>query len=104
MAFGPIFLWKASQFTLLAAVLDVAVGAGVIVANKKVLVELDELQRKIYLNASAVTFGVAVIAGIPYSLLDLYGVVPFHAGIPHLVMLMGLTFGVSFCYGMGRYR
>src|SRR5436853_396578 len=64
MAFGPKFLWsKVVVFTLLAVGLDVAVGIGVILANKKYMAELDELQRKVYLNALAITVGVAVIAG-----------------------------------------
>ncbi len=44
MALGPKFLWnKALVFTLLAAGLDVAVGIGMILANKNYLAcELDE--------------------------------------------------------------
>ena len=52
MAFGPKFLWnKALVFTLLAVGLDIAVGVGVILANKNYLAELDELQRKVQLNS-----------------------------------------------------
>ena len=68
MAFGPKFLWNnALVFTLLAIGLDVAVGVGLILACKKYVMELDELQQKVYLNALGVTVGVAVIASIPYS-------------------------------------
>jgi len=105
MAFGPKFLWsRALLVTLLAVGLDVAVGIGVILANKKYIAELDELQRKVYLNALAITVGVAVIVGIPFSVMDTYHVIPFKADIAHLVILMGLTFGVSVAYGSWRYR
>ena len=105
MAFGPKFLWnKALVFTLLAVGLDVAVGVGMILANKKYLAELDELQRKVYLNALAITVGVALIAGVPYSVMDTYDVIPFQADIAHLLMLMSLTFFVSILYGTWRYR
>ena len=105
MAFGPKFLWnKALVFTLLAVGLDVAVGVGMILANKKYLEELDELQRKVHLNALAIAVGVALIAGIPYSMMDAYDVIPFHAEIGHLVMLMCLTYFVSYLYGAWRYR
>jgi hypothetical protein len=104
MAFGPRFLWnKASGFTLLAVCLDVAMGVGVILANKKYIEELDEIQRKVQLNALGITVGVAMIAGTPYSVMDAYHVFPFHADISHLVMLMGLTFAAS-CTVPGRYR
>ena len=44
IAFGPKFIWnKALVFTLLAVGLDVAVGVGMILANKNYLAELDEL-------------------------------------------------------------
>jgi hypothetical protein len=67
MAFGPKFLWnKALMFTLLAVGLDVAVGVGMILANKKYLAELDELQRKVQLNAMGVTLGVGLIAGVRF--------------------------------------
>ena len=105
MKFGPKFLWnQASVFTLLAVGLDVAVGVGMILATKKYVMELDELQQKVYLNALGITAGVALVAGVPYSVMDLYHVIPFHAEIGHLLLLMGLTFIVSFLYGTWRYR
>ena len=105
MAFGPKFLWsRALVFTLLAVGLDVAMGFGMILANKKYVAELDELQRRVYLNALAITVGVAVILGVPFSVMDTYHVIPFKADIAHLVILMGLTFGVSVAYGTWRYR
>jgi hypothetical protein len=105
MAFGPKFLWnKALVFTLLAVGLDVAVGVGMILANKNYLAELDELQRKVQLNSMGITLGVGLIAGVPFSVMDAYHVIPFHADIAHLVILMALTFLVSNLYGTYRYR
>lgn len=105
LALGPKFLWnKALVFTLLAVGLDVAVGIGMILANKKYIAELDELQRKVQLNSLAITVGVAVVAGIPYSVMNAYHMIPFKADISHLVLLMILTFAVSNLYGTRRYR
>jgi hypothetical protein len=106
MAFGPKFLWnKALLFTLLAVGLDVAVGVGMILANKNYLAELDELQRKVQLNSMGITLGVGLIAGVPFSVLDsYYHVIPFHADIASLLILMSLTFAVSNLYGTWRYR
>ena len=93
MAFGPKFLWnKALVFTLLAVGLDLAVGVGMILANKKYLAELDELQRKVQLNSMGITLGVGLIAGVPLSVMDAYHVIPFHADIAYLLILMSLTF------------
>ncbi len=105
MAFGPKFLWnKALVFTLLAVGLDVAVGVGMILANKKYLAELDELQRKVQLNSMGITLGVGLIAAAPFSVMNAYRLIPFHADISHLVMLMAVTFLVSNLYGARRYR
>jgi hypothetical protein len=105
LAFGPKFLWnKAVVFTLLAVGLDVAVGVGLILANMEYIAELDELQRKVYLNALAIAAGVAVIAAVPYSVLITYHVIPFKADVSHVVMLMSVTFVVSALYGSRRYR
>ena len=46
----------------------------------------------------------AVIAGVPFSVMGLYHVIPFHAEIWHLLLLMGLTFMFSVAYGNWRYR
>ncbi len=105
MALGPKFLWnRALGFTLLAVGLDVAVGVGMILANKNYLAQLDELQRKVQLNSMGITLGVALIAGVPFSVMDAYHVIPFHANIAYLLILMSLTFGVSNLYGTRRYR
>ena len=105
LAFGPKFLWNAALvFTLLAVCLNVCVGIRTMMANKKYLEELDELQRKVQLNSLAITVGVAMIVGVPYSIMDSYHVIPFHADVSHLVLLMGLTYGVSNLYGTWRYR
>ena len=105
MAFGPKFLWnKALVFTLLAVGLDVAVGVGMILANIKYIAELDELQRKVQLNSMGITLGVAVVAGVPFSVMDAYHVIPFHADIASMLILMTLTFAVSNLYGTRRYR
>ncbi len=105
MAFGPRFLWnRALVFTLLAVGLDVAVGVGMIVATKKYIMELDELQQKVYLYALGITLGVGLIVGVPFSVMGSYRVIPFRPDIAHLLLLMGLTFVLSFLYGTWRYR
>jgi uncharacterized MnhB-related membrane protein len=105
MAFGPKFLWnKASGFTLLAVGLDLAVGVGLIRATKQYILELDELQQKVHLNALGMAVGVGLVVGVPYSVMDAYDVIPFEAEIGHLIMIMGVTFLASYVYGARRYR
>jgi hypothetical protein len=104
MAFGPIFLWKALAFTLLAVGLDLAFGVAMILATKKYVMELDELQQRVWLNSLGITVGVAVLAVPPLAVMGAYHVIPIHANIAHLMILMAATFLVSLVYGMWRYR
>ena len=75
-----------------------------ILANKNYLAELDELQRKVQLNAMGITLGVGLLAGAPLSVMDSYHLIPFHADIADLLIIMSLTFAVSNLYGTWRYR
>jgi hypothetical protein len=105
MCLGPGFLWhRALGLTLLAAGLDIAVGVGMILATKKFIEEMDELQRKIFLNALGIAVGVGLIVGVPWTVMDVYHVIHFHANFGFLVILQGLTFMVSLLYGTWRYR
>src|SRR3954451_10313015 len=59
MKFGPKYLWdKSLLLTPLAVGLNVCVGIGLILAQKRYIAELDELQQKVYLNALGITVGV----------------------------------------------
>jgi len=105
MGVGPRIFWSGSPvFTLLAVGLDVVVGVGLIAASTKYVMDLDELQQKVYLNALGITVGVAVIASIPLSVMNRYQFIAFHVEISHLVILMSVTFAVSAVYGSVRYR
>lgn len=105
MAFGPGFLWhRAVGLTLLAVGLDVAIGVGMILATKNYVMDLDELQRKIFLNALGIAVGVGLIVGVPWTVMDAYRVIHFHANFGLLVVLQGLTFLATLLYGTWRYR
>ena len=105
MAFGPGFLWhRALGLTLAAVGLDVVVGIGMILATKNYVEELDELQRRIFLNALGIAVGVGLIVGVPWTVMDAYRVIRLHANFGLLIVLQGLTFLVTLLYGTWRYR
>lgn len=102
--FGAEFLWDGNvTLSVLAIALQVAVGAGMIVANKRHLLNLDELQQRIQLEAMGITLGVTLIVGIAYSSLDIVNVIAGDAEISFLVMLMGITYLVSLLFVRRRY-
>jgi hypothetical protein len=102
--FGPILVWQNKMLTGAAIVINVAVGVGMIVANKNHLGGLDELQQKIQLEAMALALGVGLVFGLGYSTMDVTNFISADAEISHLVMLIGLTYGAGVILGHRKYR
>jgi hypothetical protein len=75
-----------------------------IASNKKFIMEQDELQRAIMLNAMGITLGIGLIAGIPFSVMSAYHVIPFKADSGYLLMLMSLAYVACIAYGHSRYK
>jgi hypothetical protein len=73
-------------------------------ATKRYVMDLDELQRKIWLDALGIALGVGLIVGVPWTVLDAYRVIHLHANFGFLVILQGLTFVVTLFCGFWRYR
>ncbi len=63
-----------------------------ILANIRHLKGIDELQRKIQLEAMGIALGLAVMAGLAYSSLDQTNIISYNAEISHLVILIGVTY------------
>lgn len=102
--FGPPFLWEYDKtLTILAIVVNLAIGVGMIIANKHHLEGLDELQQKIQLEAMALALGVTLIVGIAYSLLDITNVISTDAEISYLIILMGMTYLGTTIFKRKRY-
>ena len=103
-SFGPKFLWAEHKLiTIAAIVLNLALGVMMILANRNLIRGLDELQRKIHLDAMAITLGVTLVAGLSYSLLDVTNIIPWDAEISFLVILMSLTYLLSLIISQRRY-
>ncbi len=103
--FGAHFVWKSSPLLTLAGILvNLGVGVGMIMANRRHLKGLDEMQQKIQLEAMALSLGVGLIGGLAWSNLDVTNLIAFDAEISHLVILMALTYMVGIATGVRRYR
>lgn len=104
-AFGPKMIWDfATTPTILALLANLAVGFGMIAANKRYLQGLDELHRKIFLDAGALTLGVGLVCGLSYALLEDIKLISFEPEISHLIVLMCLTFLAGMIFGHRRYQ
>ena len=104
-AFGPRFLWDFNTLpTVLGVLVHIGIGFGMIRMFKHYLLGLDELQRKIQLDAMALTLGVGLVIGSSYELLEDIKLIPFVPEISHLFLLMCLTYFVGIILGNRRYQ
>lgn len=102
--FGPEFLWENNTLlTLSGILLNIAMGIMMIRANMRFLNGLDELQRKIQIDAMAISLGVGVVGGLAYSLLDTTNIIPWDAEISFLVILISVTYMVTLFVNQKRY-
>ena len=104
-AFGPKLIWNFdTTISTVLIVINTLIGIGMIQANRRYLNGLDEMQRKISLEAMAIALGVGVVGGLSYGMLDIAKVVSFHAEIGHLVILISITYLIAIVVGNLRYK
>ena len=104
-SFGPRLIWNFhTGLTILGVVISLAVGFGMIVANKRYIQGLDELHRKIFLDAGVLSLGVGLVCGLSYELLEDIKLITFQPEISHLIILMCLTFLTGLIMGHRKYQ
>jgi len=103
--FGPKFLWDYnSTISILFILINTIIGVGMILMNRKYIDGLDEMQRKVIMDAMAIALGVGVVGGVSYSTLDIVNVIPYDAEIGILVALMSITYFIAIIVGTNRYK
>jgi hypothetical protein len=105
MTFGAKLLWPGNDFLSFSAIaLNLAAGAAMVFANIRHLRVQDELERKLFLDAAAITLGVGLVAGIAWQFYGNLPSSPVEPQISDLILLMGVTFLVSLVTAMRRLR
>jgi hypothetical protein len=103
--FGPELVWDSQQVASWAAVaVNVLAGIAWVVAFARFLRALDDLQRKIMLDALAVTLGVGWVVGFAYFVADAAGLVAYDLNIALFPALLGVVYLTAFVVGGIRYR
>ncbi len=102
--FGPKYICDDhSVLTALAVSANFANGILMIIANRNLYNNFDELERKIHLESLALTLGLAVVVGLSFSLLDSTKLIAFTAEISHLALFIGITYLVCIIVNTRRY-
>ncbi|MFC3878673.1 hypothetical protein ACFOSV_00705 [Algoriphagus namhaensis] len=103
--FGPKFIWDGHVFlTTFAILVNLANGILMIRANRDLFNHFDELEKKLHLEAMALTLGLTVVVGLTFSLLDQTDLIPFDAEIGLLVMFTGITYMITLLINTKRYK
>ncbi len=104
-AFGPELLWNFySSISILFILINTIIGIGMILMNRKYINGLDEMYKKINMDAMAIALGVGLVGGLSYSMLDVTNVISDNAEISFLVMLIGVTYLIGIVVGHFRYK
>jgi len=105
VAFGPKNLWNFKTLPIIIAVMvHIGLGLGMIRVFKQFFLGLDELLRKIHFDAMAYSLGIGLVFGCSYEMLEDIKLIPFQPEIPHLMIVMYLTYAVGTILGNRKYQ
>jgi hypothetical protein len=105
LRFGAEYIWNyQAAYSIPALIIHLALGFAMIMVNVKHLANLDELQRKITMDAMGITLGVGLIVGIAYEQLEDIKLITFEPEISHLIMIMAFTYIISILIGNRKYK
>ena len=83
--------------------LHTLIGIAMLVSYRHFLIQLDEMERKVQLDALALSVGVTIISFSSYSILENGAIVP-PLNAAYLIALMALTYMVGIIKGRINYR
>ena len=104
LTIGSNELWDSLTLTKIGLVINFAVGIGMIIANKNLFNYYDELQRKIHLEAMALTLGLTVVVGISYEFSFDSGIINSEPETEYLIMFIAISYIVSVLLNFRRYK
>lgn len=96
--------WITSSLLTMALIaVNLITGTVMVLSYRRMIKELDELQRKIQLEALALSIGVAVVGGFTISLMAIAGYLD-HARAAYVVSMICVTYSAATLYGCRRYQ
>lgn len=103
--FGPELLWgEQPVLSWIAIALNLVLGIAWIVVHARYLGGVDELQRKILMDAMAVALGVGLVGGFAWASAESAGLVEVGSDIALLSVVLAVVYLVSIVVGRLRYR
>jgi len=104
-SFAPKYVWEFNTLlTIIAVVVSLAIGFGMLLANRVYLRGLDEMQQRIMFDAMGLSLGVGLVVGLSYEILEDIKLISFQPEIAHLVIIMCLTYLSGIIAGHRKYQ
>ena len=97
-------LWDSLLITKIGLLINLAIGIGMIIANKNLFDHYDELQKKIQLEAMALTLGLAVVVSVVYEVSFDFGVINSEPEGEYIVIFISICYIVSTLLNSRRYK
>ena len=95
--------WSAEWITMLAIAVHVMLGIGMMFKFMSMLRGMDDLQRKIQLEALSAALGISLVGCAAYSLLVTWGYITDEE-VSDIFILMCVSYSASVLFGAWRYR
>ncbi len=102
--FGPEFIWENPLFTYAGVGLFLITGAAMILANRKHILNLDELQQRMHLEAMAISLGIAVVLGLGLSILEQQDLLGFKMDFAFMTIVISLTYLAGLAINTRRFK
>ena len=97
-------LWDNIIFTQIGLIINLAIGIGMIIANKNLFKTYDELQKKIQFEAMAITLGLAVVVGCTYEISFDFGVINSEPEFEYLIIFISFIYITSTIINSRKYK
>ncbi len=101
---SPNYVWSNTVLVIsIAFVIHTTVGIVMVFSFRKFLKELDDLERKIQLDALALSVGVTIISFSSFSILSKAGIIT-ELDQSSLIVLMSISYMIGIVVGRIKYR
>jgi len=104
LSFGENSLWDSLLITTIVLTINLAIGIGMIIANKNLFKTYDELQKKIQFEAMAITLGLAVVVGLTYEISFDFGIIGKEPEFEYLMIFISLSYIIANIVNSRRFR
>jgi len=101
---GVNHLWDSLLITKIGLLINLAIGIGMIIANKNLFKTYDELQKKIQFEAMAITLGLTVVVGLTYEISFDFGVINSEPEFEYLVFFISFSYIASIIINSLKYK